>query len=1721
MSTSPKRLAVLASAAVVAAGLTVLTPPALANPGGTGLVINEAYLNGGSAGATYTNRYVELYNPTGSAISLSTYSLQYRAAGSTGNSTTVVPLTGSIASHGYWTLVGGSNGANGVAVPGGDQTATGFNASGSAGGTITLASVTTPVDPSSPTNIVDKLGYGTSNAPETTAAGTGYNVTTSLGRNAASADTDSNLADFTPQGNLTPDAVNQVNPTPFTGSIAEIQGNGVNATKNGFLATTTGVVTSRYTTGGFDGFYMQTAGSGGASDPTPDASDAIFVYVGSSKLGQIPAVGNTANVVGLVKEFNGLTEIDINTAGGSLADGGAATPIDPHTGALPGTDCALPGNTCLTGAALAAAQEAHEGELWDASGDFTVTDAFDGSAFGGDAWGTSSSSSMFGEVGLAANSTEPLVAPTEEIDAQDHAAVDTRTAYNKAHQLVLDDASSITFWNTAGTGQDDVPFPYYTPTNPIRVGSSVAFNDPMIYSDSFGTRRLIPLQQVTDDGSSAGVDFTNTRPTGAAAVGGDIKLATFNVLNFFPVSAAEYVALNPATNACSAFLDRDDNPIAVNSCTPNGPRGAWDDTNLRRQRSKIVKSINALNADVVSLEELENSVQFGRSRDDAISKLVAALNTDAGSTRWAYVPSPAAADLPPLAEQDVIRTGFIYNPAKVIPVGASKVLVGNADFNNAREPLAQAFKVRGTGDANAFGVIVNHFKSKGSGTPDPDGQGNANADRVKQANGLLDFATQFKTDRGIARMFLVGDFNAYSEEDPVQEIEQGADNVAGNSDDYHAVEEGPGGDESYSFSGLSGSLDHIFANDAAYADVTGADVVDINASEFVFNQYSRFNYNVTQLFNRNTIYASSDHNPEIVGINKPNNGIEIQILGTNDFHGRIANDPASASAGAAVMAGAVKQLRADNPNTVFAAAGDLIGASTFESFIDKDKPTIDALNSAGLEVSSVGNHEFDQGYDDLVNRVMAPYDATTNPKGGANWEYLAANLVKKGTNDPVDEIAPTWTKTMNGVKVGFVGAVTEHLPELVSPAGIADIDVTDIVTAVNTQADELKNVENADIVIMLVHEGAGGTDCATMDDDPSSDFGSIINGIDENVDAIVSGHTHLEYNCDFTVQDWVDEGRKVTKRPVVSAGQYGAALNQIVFDVNPGTGEVISKRQNVLRLKVANGGPFNYPVDAPTQTIVDAAVANASVLGAVPLGQIGGPFGRARFIDGSENRGGESTLGNLVAEVQRWATENPESGSAQIAFMNPGGLRQDMLGTGTGAFPRTLTFKQAADVQPFANTLVNMKLTGAQIKSVLEEQWQPAGASRPFLRLGASKGFTYTYDPSKPAGSRITGMWLNGTPIQSGTSYSVTANSFLASGGDNFLTFAQGTQKRDTGKVDLQAMVDYMAEFANPGAGDPPLPISYAQQAVGVKFPGAAPASYAVGDHVTFDLTSLVMTENNAVRDTQVSVKLGGTTLGTFPVATVLSPPGNASSNDEVGTASVDVVIPAGTAPGATQLVVEGASGTSAIVPVTVSGGTTPPPPPPPAPTPAPTTVAGAVKAFPYGEAGLLTIAVSRSDANGSADVFDESGAKIGTATISAGVGSLTLAAKSMLPGTHTLTVKYLGTNEFAPSQSTVTFKVRKATPTVKLKVADEVSKAGGDKVVVRVTAANGVPVTGKVKLTIKGTGKEITVKLVKGKATFTLPKVSTAGTYTLKARYLGSSLLNKVADRQKVDFVK
>ncbi|WP_167880569.1 ExeM/NucH family extracellular endonuclease [Nocardioides guangzhouensis] len=1612
--------------------MSLLSQPASAAPADH-LVISEVYGGGGNTGATLKSDFIELYNPTGSDISVDGLSVQWRSATGTTAATGVTPLSGSVPAGRYY-LVQEADGAGGsVDLP--TPEATGTIAMGAAGGTAILARGTVAINPGTGpfagnANVIDLVGVS-SNVFETAAA-SGMSNTTSAARKVAGEDSDNNSADFASGAPAPQNTGWTAPPADFTGSIAEIQGTGATTPKSGAKVTTTGVVTAAYPTGGFNGFWMQTPGA-----DTPNASDAIFVFAGSGGTFTMPAIGDHVQVVGTAGEFAGVTQITPGSAG-SVSQLPPASGTVAAKDTLPGAGCAQ--GSCPGASELDALREASEGEVFDLAGPYTVSNAYS----------LTNGANGFMEIGLAAD-TKPLVAPTEDIVWTNTAAVAARTAYNNAHGIVLDDASSKNY--TLGDSGD--PMPWINKTHTVRVGAAAHFTGNVVLDFRNSIWKIQPTSQVTDLGEDTAT-FAQTRPAGGPReVGGDLKLGTFNVLNYFPTTGVEYEATTP-NRTCRYFADRAENDVTVRDCDDtttgtandaNGPRGAAEQEDLERQQAKIVTAINTMDADVVSLEEIENSVQFGKDRDDAVQKLVTALNTAAGSTRWAFAPSPAAADLPDLAEQDVIRTAFIYDPATVDLVGTSKVLVGSAAFGNAREPLAQAFKAEGAADSDAFGVIVNHFKSKGSGADDGTGQGNANPDRVAQAQALVTFADQFKTDRGISKMFLTGDFNAYTKEQPVKVLEDAG---------YTNVKSEDAGEWSYSFGGMSGSLDHVFANGAALDDVTGADLWNINAEEPIAYQYSRYNYNATDFFDGGAPFGASDHNPEIVGIDvaDSNAPVDVQILGTNDFHGRLLNS-SNNEAGAAVLSGAVKQLRSQKPNTVFAAAGDLIGASTFESFIQKDKPTLDALNEAGLEVSAAGNHEFDAGYDDLVNRVMKPYDAETNPYGGADWEYLAANVRKK--SDHSHALPESWIKDFGNVQVGFVGAVTEDLPSLVSPDGIADIEVTDIVDESNAAADQLK-ADGADIVVLLVHEGAPDTSKASATSNANA-FGQIVNGVDGDIDAIVSGHTHLAYNHSVEVPEWVAEGRTVTERPVVSAGQYGSFLNKLVFTWDPVAGKVTAKSQDVVPLETCTANcssssptwTANFPADPAVTSIVDAAVAKANELGAQVLGKIGGPFNRAKLANGTtENRGGESTLGNLVAEVQRWATESETAGSAQIAFMNPGGLRQDMVGVGTGSFPRDLTYRQAAEVQPFANTLVNLTMTGAQIKGVLEQQWQPAGASRPFLRLGTSKGFTSTYDPSRPQGNRITGMWLDGAPIVMGQTYSVTANSFLAAGGDNFTTFGEVTAKRDTGKSDLTAMVDYMAAFTGSGT---PLPVDYHQHQVGVAFPADAPASYVPGGHVKFNLSSLAYSTAADAKDGQVTVKLGELVLGSFPVDNTIG----TAVFDEYGTAAVDVVLPESMPTGpATLTVVGDTTGSTVTVPITVDKRST--------------SVSATAEDMAYGTGGSVEVAVSPASATGQVTLLDGT-REIAVATLADGSATIPVPGDALEPGAHTLTVQYAGDAAHAASSTTVDVTVAKAAAAVTASANPSAikKKKGTSTVTVRVSAS-GVTPTGQVRALIGGT---------------------------------------------------
>lgn len=1167
-----------------------------------------------------------------------------------------------------------------------------------------------------------------------------------------------------------------------THTIAQVQGTGSATPLSGATVTVEGVVTADHRVGGYAGFYIQTPGP----DTTPGASDGIFAWL-DAKASPAFAIGDLVRVTGVAQERFSVTRIN--------ASGATASVEVVQTGV------GVPAPTNLPATVLGSAREQFEGMLVRPTGTYKLV--------------SSHNLQNFGELWTSAGSTMPVEA-FETQAPNTKAANDITTANNNA-RLLLDDGYSIRVDNENHPGDQ----PYFTASPVVRNGDTVTFPaGGGVLTFDFNNWRVqppVPLNHESPANLKPTFTPVNTRPaTTAPDVGGDLTVAAFNVLNYFTTLA-------------------EDNPEA---------RGAENAAEFAIQESKIVTAINGLDADVVALQEIENSVKLGEAPDEALAHLVASLNAAAGEGTWDYVRTPTALHDPAIV--DVITNAIIFKPAVVKPSGEALTVIDETVWDIAREPIAQTFKY----DKQFVTVIANHFKSKGNNPPDttPEtGQDPYNGERVEQAQSLLAFANSLSEGKKNA-VYLVGDFNSYAKEAPVQVFVE-----AGWTDILFSTARGQ---YTYTFDGELGSLDHVIASPAASDRVTKAAVWSINSPEWQGREYWG------PAAEAGTPYRSSDHDPIVVGVGSESAAttVDIDLVTVNDFHGRI--EQSAPSGGIAALSSAVKQIRAANPNTIFAAAGDMIGASTFTSFIQQDVPTIEALNAAGLDVSAVGNHEFDQGFADLTDRVMPL----------ALWEYLGANVYKKGTTEPA--LPEYWIQEFEGVRIGFVGAVTDELPSLVSPDGIKDIEVGPPVEAANRVAGQLSDGKadngEADIVVLLVHEGAADTTLASATD-PNSRFGQIVLGVEANVDAIVSGHTHLAYNH-------VVERDSGAPMPVISSGQYGERFSSMDIQFDKKT-KTFTMKNEIFTLM--DGNTALYPNDPAVTPIVDAAVAVANVLGSEVLGSTTGDFGRAVAANPvgapsfPENRGGESTLGNFVADVQLWALNADQTRDVDIAFMNPGGLRAD-IDTGD------VTYKEAANVQPFANTLVTVNLTGAQVKAVLEEQWQPAGASRPFLKLGVNKELTYTYDPTAPAGSHITEILLNGQPLDPAATYSVGANSFLAAGGDNFATFALESvkaTKADSGKIDLESMVDYFATFET-ATPDPK------QRAVGVDVQGDG--TYAVGESVTVNLSSLDFSRTEPGAGT-VFVSFGGVQLATATVDRTYTP-----TVDEIGKATVTFAVPDG-----------------------------------------------------------------------------------------------------------------------------------------------------------------------------------------------------------------------------------
>jgi 5'-nucleotidase len=505
---------------------------------------------------------------------------------------------------------------------------------------------------------------------------------------------------------------------------------------------------------------------------------------------------------------------------------------------------------------------------------------------------------------------------------------------------------------------------------------------------------------------------------------------------------------------------------------------------------------------------------------------------------------------------------------------------------------------------------------------------------------------------------------------------------------------------------------------------------------------------------------------------------EIQILALNDFHGNL--EPPSGSGGriGATNAGGVeylathvRALEATNPtNSVFVSAGDMIGATPLISALFHDEPTIEAFNLMGLDYNGVGNHEFDEGVDELLRMQSGgchPVDGCQDGDGfaGASFQYLAANVAYKDTGDTI--FPPYAIHHFNGVKVAFVGMTLEGTPSIVTPAGISHVNFFDEADTVNALVPELKR-QNVETIVVLLHEGGGSglplnettiNQCGNL----TGALPPIVERMDDEIDVVITGHTNWAVNC-------VVDGKIVT-----GAAHQGRLVTDIDLTISRATKDVVGASVNnrIVTRDVAAAPDLTALVSKYRD--LSAPLANR-VIGEITA-----------TITRSGNAAGESALGDVIADAQLWATTPPELGGAQIAFMNAGGIRADLTydQISGGEQPGEVTYGEAFTVQPFGNSLVTMTLTGAQIDTLLETQFQGGIGI-----LQVSEGFAYTRTDSAPAGDKVSNITLNGLPISPVANYRVTVNSFLAEGGDNYAVLRDGTDRLG-GDVDLDALVKY------------------------------------------------------------------------------------------------------------------------------------------------------------------------------------------------------------------------------------------------------------------------------------------------------------------------------------------
>ena len=520
--------------------------------------------------------------------------------------------------------------------------------------------------------------------------------------------------------------------------------------------------------------------------------------------------------------------------------------------------------------------------------------------------------------------------------------------------------------------------------------------------------------------------------------------------------------------------------------------------------------------------------------------------------------------------------------------------------------------------------------------------------------------------------------------------------------------------------------------------------------------------------------------------------VEVQILAINDFHGNLEtpSDPVTVTqpdgtklsarfGGAAQLAAALKQARAGHPNTITVAAGDLIGASPLTSAYFLDEPTIDAMDMLGLSVASVGNHEFDKGSAELLRMQNGGCEKNTTrvpcrlePFAGAHFEYLAANTFRA---DGSTVFPATAMRKVGPIRIGFIGMTLKDTGILVTPAGVAGLHFADEAATANALVPKLR-AQGADAIVLLIHQGGKLPDVyrETGCDGLAGPILDILDKLDPAIQVVISGHTHQAYSC--VVQ------RGGATRLLTSAGKYGYLYTDLRLTFDPAAHRLIEEHAANVPVSGAAGA------DPRVAALVTRYAAAAAPVAERVIGHLSGPARKSPTDS-------ESPAADLIADAQLAATKAPDRGGADLSFINATGVRTDLATRPNG----DVTYGAIFALQPFGNNLVVKTLTGAQLKAVLEQQFKVEnGATKVSSLLVPSENFRFAYDLAKPAGQRMVSMELNGKPIDPNSPYRVVVNNFLASGGDGFSVFNQGTDAFDAG-LDLDALEAWLAT-------NPPVP---------------------------------------------------------------------------------------------------------------------------------------------------------------------------------------------------------------------------------------------------------------------------------------------------------------------------